>query len=517
MIKNPLLLILLLTILSPISLGQTPTPTPQADDDVIRVKTSLVQLDAVVVDKNGRQITDLTANDFEVLEEGKRRTIDHFSYVTVESPKAAANTSSENPERPARVFVFAVSNPIIEFGYSYGGRGGVVSGSVSSRARAVRSADSAQSLLKWFVDTQMNDNDLVAIADMDVSLGVLASFTNAREVLNEAIATMRKNAVNGNSPVIQIMAVNSDLTLQPLVQYNLKILDTLESVIGQLQTLPGRKVLTLVARGMLYNPNLPYANVIKERRARLIEKANRAQIAIYTVQTRDLISRGGNYGDDGLIDLAAETGGRAIYNTNDVRVGFNEVIEENRGYYLLAYNPGADADGRPRRLKIKVNRPDVKVLSRLEAFSRPTATTEATKPLLDSPLTTRDLKMELKLGPRASPPATLGTPAPAKLVFSWHIDLTGVETEKSAGNDEEFSLDLFARVTGPDGKILKRTEKNASFTVKAPEMEAARQKGVDSRFEFPAVKPGYYRIDVAARDLVSGKTGRLTRFVKVTK
>ena len=53
----------------------------------------------------------------------------------------------------------------------------------------------------------MNDNDLVAIADMDVNLGVLASFTNDREVLNEAIATMRKNATNGNSPIIRIMAV----------------------------------------------------------------------------------------------------------------------------------------------------------------------------------------------------------------------------------------------------------------------------------------------------------------------
>ncbi len=512
--KKTFLLLLFLTFVSATSLGQTPVPktTPaQTDDDVIRVKTSLVQLDAVVVDKNGRQVTDLTANDFEVLEEGKKKTIDHFSYVSVEGPKQVVNNSKENPERPARVFVFAVSNPVIELGYSVAGRNGVASGSISSRARAVRSADSAQSLLKWFVDSQMNDNDLVAIADLDVNLGVLASFTNDREVLNEAIATMRRNATNGNSPAIQIMAVGSDLTLQPLVQYNLRLLDTLETIIGQLQTLPGRKVLTLVARGMLYNPNLPYSNVIKERRARLIEKANRAQIAIYTVQTRDLNARGGNYGEDGLIDLANETGGRAIYNTNDVRVGFNEVIEENRGYYLLAYNLGSDADGRPRRLKINVNRPDAKVLSRLEAFSRPDATTQTTKPLLDSPLTSRDIRMELK-------PLTNEKLNEKSIVqFSWHIDLTGVETEKVSANDEEFSLDLFARVTGPDGKILKRTEKNAGFTVKGPELEAARQKGVDSRFEFAAPKAGYYRIDVAVRDLISGKTGRLTRFVKVGK
>jgi VWFA-related protein len=508
--KNPLLLLLFLTFVSAHSLGQTPVPksTPaQADDDVIRVKTSLVQLDAVVVDQKGRQVTDLTANDFEVLEEGQKKTIDHFSYVTVEVPKAAVNNNSEHPERPARVFVFAISNPIIELGYSFPSRasGVITAGTVRTNARAVRAADSARSLLQWFVDSQMNDNDLVAIADLDVNLGVLASFTNDREVLNEAIATLRKNATNGSSPTIRIMAVGTEFSLQPLVQYNLSILDTLETVIGQLQTLPGRKVLTLVSRGLLYNPTLPYADVIKQRRARLIEKANRAQIAIYTVQTRDLSPAGGNSGNDGLIDLANETGGRAIYNKNDLRVGFNEIIEENRGYYLLAYNPGPDADGRPRRLTIRVNRPGVKVLSRLEAFSRPAAT--ATKALLDSPLTSRDIRMELK--PLIN--------EKSRVQFSWHIDLTGVETEKVSGNDEGFSLALFARVTGPDGEILKRAEKNSDFTVKGSELEAARQKGVDSRFEFAALKAGYYRIEVAVRDLISGKTGRLTRFVKVAK
>ena len=105
----------------------------------------------------------------------------------------------------------------------------------------------------------------------------------------------------------------------------------------------------------------------------------------------------------------------------------------------------------------------------------------------------------------------------SRVQFSWHIDLTGVETEKVSGDDEGFSLDLYVRVTGPDGKILKRTEKNAAFTVDGPELEAARQKGVDSRFEFAALKAGYYRIEVAVRDLISGQTGRLTRFVKVEK
>ena len=49
---------------------------------------------------------------------------------------------------------------------------------------------------------------------------------------------------------------------------------------------------------------------------------------------------------------------------------------------------------------------------------------------------------------------------------------------------------LFASVTGPDGEILKRTEKNSEFMVKGPEMGVARQKGVDWRSQFEALKAG---------------------------
>src|SRR3954469_21110014 len=83
----PLLLVLALLSLTP-ALGQqpTPSPTPQKqgnppDDEVVRVTTNLVQLDVVVLDKEGRQATNLQAGDFEVSEDGKRQQITNFSYI----------------------------------------------------------------------------------------------------------------------------------------------------------------------------------------------------------------------------------------------------------------------------------------------------------------------------------------------------------------------------------------------------------------------------------------------------
>jgi len=52
----------------------TPTPTPQeeSDEDVVRITTNLVQFDAVVTDKQGRPVTDLRPEDFEVYANGRK-------------------------------------------------------------------------------------------------------------------------------------------------------------------------------------------------------------------------------------------------------------------------------------------------------------------------------------------------------------------------------------------------------------------------------------------------------------
>jgi hypothetical protein len=66
----------------------TPPPTPprlttapESQDDVVRISTNLVQVD-VVVTKDGKPVTDLAADDFEILEDDKPRQITNFSYIS---------------------------------------------------------------------------------------------------------------------------------------------------------------------------------------------------------------------------------------------------------------------------------------------------------------------------------------------------------------------------------------------------------------------------------------------------
>lgn len=64
---------------TPAQAAPTPTPTPTKDEsdesDVVRITTNLVQFDAVVTDKKGRPVTDLSPEDFEVTVDGRRQPI----------------------------------------------------------------------------------------------------------------------------------------------------------------------------------------------------------------------------------------------------------------------------------------------------------------------------------------------------------------------------------------------------------------------------------------------------------
>src|SRR5215475_8341046 len=74
-------------------------------DNTIRITVNLVQVDAVVFDAKGKQVTDLEAKDFEILQDGKPQKITHFSYVSTIGPRPA------NPVPQTQVAVDKKSPP----------------------------------------------------------------------------------------------------------------------------------------------------------------------------------------------------------------------------------------------------------------------------------------------------------------------------------------------------------------------------------------------------------------------
>src|SRR5438105_15835044 len=95
-------------VLAMLALG---SPAPLAGQATFRSSTSLVEVDIIVKDKDGRFVSGLTSDDFEVLEEGKPQRIQHF-YLVTEHPTTASEPRAEVllPRAPdqtgRRVFVF---------------------------------------------------------------------------------------------------------------------------------------------------------------------------------------------------------------------------------------------------------------------------------------------------------------------------------------------------------------------------------------------------------------------------
>jgi VWFA-related protein len=519
MLKRVVLILILILLLYP-ALAQSqqpkPSPTPSPEDDVVRIDLNLVQVDAVVTDKNGRQVTNLSASDFSIIENGKSYVVDYCTYVPLADSETKGNLRAGPPSvaELGRTFVFLVDNPRIEVAYSNANVGGISSGSYSLFRRAVRGAVEAGRLLTWFVEKEMGPRDLVAIGDTEVDIGVLSSFTNDRAALHEAIERIRNNPTR--TPIIRITSINGDNSLAELVKQNLRVMETVSNVIKQLETLPGRKVVTLMSRGMLFQPQLPGADIVIERMKKLIDQANRAHVSIYALSPWGVGNFGGDtlQNFDSLIHLANETGGRAIYSTNDTRVGFAEIVEKSRGYYMLAYKSEPDTHARPHALKVRLNRNDLQVEARATAYARAASVApspdESLRAAINSPLSEQAIPLELT---STYVPAdnSLGHIDVAVKVSLRDADL--VNTSQITKADFELAL----RVTGPDGKLLPPTIHQLAFRARSEERNHALQEGITTRIQIPVDSPGFYRISVAVQSKQTKELGSTNSLIEVSR
>src|ERR1043165_3455176 len=188
--KAYLALLLLFGILFP-ALGQTQTQTPSqtqkpvADDkdDVVRINTNLVQVDAVVT-KDGKLVNNLTADDFEIYEDGKRQTITSFAYIS--------NVPNATPQPPTKETKKAT--PVVPFSpLKAGDARRTMAFVVDDLGLSAESMYQVKKQLRKFVTEQLQPNDLVAIIRTSGELGALQQFTNDKRILTRAVDQLHWN------------------------------------------------------------------------------------------------------------------------------------------------------------------------------------------------------------------------------------------------------------------------------------------------------------------------------------
>ncbi len=561
--KNVFLTLLASFFLSQIAFAQIPTPsqTPQLaeDDDIVKISTNLIQVDVTVTGSDGKPISDLKPEEFEIFENGIKQEISNFSYISAGSAREVKTPPIRNgteiilptkvrPDQVRRTIALVVDDLTLSF----------------ESTHFVRRA------LRNFVEKQMEDGDLVAIIRTGAGIGALQQFTNDKRILFAAIEKIRWNA-NGAGGIGAFAAIDSGFssgvsdddpdetapdTLAELNEFRETIFATgtlgaVNYIIRGMKDLPGRKSIMLLSDGFSLfsssNGGFTESNRVLDSLRLLVDLANRSSVVVYTLDARGLVYTGITAADnvsglstsqidsqisarrdklfdtqEGLIYLAKQTGGLPIRNNNDLAGGIRKILDD-QSYYLIGYQPDAatfdPAKRQFNKLEVKVTRKGANVRYRSgffgvndEDIGRPANLTASQKLLsaLASPFGVSDIRLNLN--------TLFKSDAKKNSVLSSfvHIDLNDITFTKTP-EGKKAMFDIIAVSFGDNGAVMDEISKTYTLNVKEETLKEFLTDKFVYFFSFPIKKPGAYQMRVAIRDHASDKLGSASQFIEVPK
>ena len=152
--------------------------TPQDPDDVIRISTELVQTGIVVLDKQGKFVPGLKAEQFVLKVEGKPVTPAFFEQVT-----AGSDREQKLEKTVGRGEVPQTASATGATSY----RGRTIIFFIDDLHLSKESVESMRKAMYEFVDKQMSVDDLVAVASPTGQVGFLQRFTDLKPVVRAAV------------------------------------------------------------------------------------------------------------------------------------------------------------------------------------------------------------------------------------------------------------------------------------------------------------------------------------------
>ena len=289
-------------------------PTPGR---TLKVNIEVVNVYAVVRQKNGRLLPDLSKDDFLVEEDQQPQVIRYFSRET---------------DTPLTMGILVDTSP--------------------SQGRVL---DVEKREAEAFLRDVLRPKDLAFVLHFDLEVELLQDFTADLHRLDHAI---EEGEINGGGPRPTPGTFPSGDSAGGTHLYDAIYLSARELLKNEV----GRKVLIMLTDGE------DQGSKVKLEAA--LEAAQKADIIIYSVNIQDRAfyrRQGAGYGGDSVLrKLSDETGGRVIdANSNDSSAAFQQIARELRTQYLLGYTPtNTKLDGTFRKIQVKVRSGDVKVNAR---------------------------------------------------------------------------------------------------------------------------------------------------------
>lgn len=302
-------------VTSPASAAPVPSPTPpiKDDDEVIKIDTEVVNVLFTAQDRNRRLLTSLRKEDITILEDGKQQEVTEFSRQvdlplslailidtsasqerTLPEEKAAAISFLETVVRPTKDEVAVIS---------FTGESTLEQGMTNNLPRLRRSIERVR---------------------FQPPAGYVGSgvYTGTPPISGTA-----GNAV-GSTAIWDAIWVTSDEILGPAPDKTRRAIILLTDGVNTY----GRKKLDDA-----------------------VQAALRAEAIIYTIGIGDNFYSGVDKG--ALNKISERTGGRAYFpkDERELREAFQQIQDEMRSQYLLAYEPtNQNRDGSYRRIEVQL-------------------------------------------------------------------------------------------------------------------------------------------------------------------
>src|SRR5215203_2322118 len=393
----------------------------QAPQSTFQAEVNLIEVDTVVTDDKGNTIAGLTADDFELFDDGQRQNIAAFSYIDI---PLAVPTEFPGVDRPVTADVRSNREP--------------VSGRMYVIVLDDMNIDGLRTSLvrqgaREFVEAHFGAGDLAAVTYTSGRVDASQDFTSdaqllltsinkfmgrgARSSAMEAAAkyyedrlTLSLDPPVGVKPeeIPQLAADMQDSRVRTLgktagpsvditdferAQRVVTVFNAVRAVADALTPVRGRrKAVVMFSEGFNYQLTEPFgmrsvSDVIRATQDTLTTAA-RANVNFYTIDPRALVGAGTDFmqmtgpgmpggatqaaiadelrrTQDSLRVLAEETGGFATIDANSLTSAFERIVDSNSRYYVLGYTPPYDAqNGRFHKIDEHAKRPGLTVISR---------------------------------------------------------------------------------------------------------------------------------------------------------
>lgn len=528
------------------ALAQQPPAPAQLPTFSESVEVRVLNLDVDVTDSKGAPVTDLKREDFTLKIGGKPVPIEYFSLVN-EGAIHAPDLATAPPDQVLATYRKGEDAYVPRNFLVYVDLGYLPPGLRNRSLNAIRD-----------LATRLGPNDAMRVIVFNRTPTVLVDWTTSKDVVLTSLAEIERQGVGMSRLQTQeqsIALMNSmgstrrsvNSRLQIAQQYAQEVgaeietmIDSIQSELVTLTPLNGKRAFLFLSGGFEYQPGYvmaqyasgnfvpTMANInireIPTRLTSMIQRANADQITFYTVDATGLTGDGTPASEgspstnvlaieqrpnlrfqaqqdrqNGMQQMAVETGGLALLNTNDFQRGLSRIYQQVSTYYTLGVSLSKLGITGYQKVEVAVNRPGTTVRAR-KGFD-PQSETQRVENRARA-------TMETDLSYNAIPAKIETSPAtPDKKYYLLPISVLVPATALTfvpEGDKEVARVEFFIGAVDEKGGTSGLNRQEMTFQVPVGKSKSDAMLRHTAQLQ---TKKGNYRIVVNVRDSATGKMG----------